>query len=271
METTRPKSSTWLAVWTLAEREVVRFLRQRSRLIGAVGQPILFWVLFGAGLHGSFRPPSWAPEMNYQQYFFPGVLALIVLFTAIFATISIIEDRREGFLQGVLVAPIASWGVVGGKLLGGTVLAVGQAGLFLLAAPFLGVLPSLGAFLGALGFLTLMAFSLTALGFFIAWRSESVQGYHAVMSLFLMPLWLLSGAFFPPADAGWLYYVMWANPLTYGVAGLRHVMAWPHVIPTDALPSFAVCLSVTLLFGLAGFAASLWQVRPRASAGERGQ
>src|SRR6185295_6986465 len=104
----RPALTFWLPIYTLALRELVRFFRQRTRLIGAVGQPVLFWILFGAGLRGSFTPPKWAPEgMTYQEYFFPGVAVLIVLFTAIFSTISIIEDRREGFLQGVLVAPIS--------------------------------------------------------------------------------------------------------------------------------------------------------------------
>src|SRR5262249_8159230 len=96
---TFPTGDLWLPVWTLTVREVVRFFRQRTRLIGALGHPILFWILFGAGLQGSFRGPA---EMSYQEYFFPGVAVLIILFTAIFSTISIIEDRREGFLQGVL-------------------------------------------------------------------------------------------------------------------------------------------------------------------------
>src|SRR5438067_2581108 len=130
----------WLPTGALASRELVRFFRQRTRVVGALGQPILFWVLFGAGLHDSFQPPSWAPHaMTYQEYFFPGVTVMIVMFTAIFSTISIIEDRREGFLQGVLVAPISRLALVLGKLCGGTVLAVLQAGRFLLLAPFVGI------------------------------------------------------------------------------------------------------------------------------------
>ncbi|MBS0267252.1 MAG: ABC transporter permease, partial [Planctomycetes bacterium] len=150
----------WLAVWALAIRELVRFFRQRSRLIGAVAQPILFWVLFGAGLHGSFAPPAWAPaSMTFQEYFYPGVAVMIVLFTAIFSTISIIEDRREGFLQGVLVAPISRLAIVLGKLCGGSALAVLQAGLFLGLAPFLGFSISLWAAVQVLLFLTLLALS----------------------------------------------------------------------------------------------------------------
>jgi ABC-2 type transport system permease protein len=131
-----PRGHFWLPVWTLTLRELVRFFRQRTRVIGALGQPLMFWILFGAGLRGSFQAPKWAPEgMTYQEYFFPGVAVMILMFTAIFSTISIIEDRREGFLQGVLVAPIPRLSLVLGKLCGGTVLAVLQAVVFLMVGP----------------------------------------------------------------------------------------------------------------------------------------
>jgi ABC-2 type transport system permease protein len=240
----------WLPIWTLALRELVRFFRQRSRLVGAIGQPVLFWILFGAGLRGSFSPPAWAPaDMTYQEYFFPGVAVLIVLFTAIFSTISIIEDRREGFLQAVLVAPISRLSLVLGKLCGGTALAVIQAGLFLALAPTMGLSLSPLTALATVGFLGLLAFGLTALGFLIAWPLDSTQGFHAIMSIFLMPMWLLSGAFFPAQESGWLSWVIRLNPLTYGVAGLRRLLYSGQSLPAAAgLPSFAVCLVVTILF-----------------------
>jgi ABC-2 type transport system permease protein len=88
---------------------LIRFFRQRTRVVGALGQPIILWVLIGAGFQGSFKQPGYVPaevSMSFQEFFFPGIAVLILLFTAIFSTISIIEDRREGFLQGVLVAPV---------------------------------------------------------------------------------------------------------------------------------------------------------------------
>src|SRR2546423_3025616 len=91
--------SPWLAVWSLAWREWLRFIRQRNRVIGAVGQPLLFWLFFGEGLGPTFRMGGDDSQITFRQYFFPGTLALILLFTAIFTTISVIEDRREGFLQ----------------------------------------------------------------------------------------------------------------------------------------------------------------------------
>lgn len=190
----------WLPVYSLALRELIRFFRQRTRVVGALGQPIIFWVLFGAGLHSSFRGPE---GMSYQEYFFPGVAVMIVMFTAIFSTISIIEDRREGFLQGVLVAPIPRISLVLGKVIGGTLLAVFQAGLFLTIGPLLhliGLAPQLETgvtwnnALSVVGFLMLLGFSLTSLGYMIAWPMESTHGFHAIMSVFLMPMWLLSGS-----------------------------------------------------------------------------
>jgi ABC-2 type transport system permease protein len=246
-------------VWTLTQREIVRFLRQRTRVVGALGQPLIFWILFGAGLYGSFQPPDWAhPSMTYQEYFFPGVTVMILLFTAIFSTISIIEDRREGFLQGVLVAPVPRLAIVMGKLCGGTVLAVGQAILFLmfgLSLHLLGLAPEIRLGLGMLEwvyvllFICVLGFALTGLGYVIAWPMSSTQGFHAVMSVFLLPMWLLSGAIFPVGNSGWLSWVMSLNPLTYGVAGLRRLMYAGEIPSTAAgLPSLWVCLAVTALF-----------------------
>src|SRR3954464_10609152 len=126
-------SRPWLAAATLGQREWVGFVRQPNRVFGAIGQPIIFWLLVGAGLGPSFRMSSDdGAQLSYGEYFFPGSLILILLFTAIFATISIIEDRREGFLQSVLVAPIPRWSMVLGKVLGGSLIALLQAVIFLL-------------------------------------------------------------------------------------------------------------------------------------------
>lgn len=242
-----------LAVFTLAQREWVRFVRQRNRVFGAIGQPLIFWLLFGAGLGPSFTLPGAAEGLSYREYFFPGSLVLILLFTAIFATISIIEDRREGFLQSVLVAPQPRLAMVLGKVLGGSLIALVQALLFLLLGFTLGIQLTLFSFLMLVAFLFLIAVALVALGFVIAWRLDSTQGFHAMMSVFLLPMWLLSGAFFPPGP-GMLGMVIRLNPLTYGVAGVRQLLYWgtsPEMraaaLPTD-LPSLPLSVFVTLIF-----------------------
>lgn len=259
-----------LTIRTLAVRELTRFFRQRTRVIGALGQPMIFWILFGAGLRGSFKPPDWASGgMTYQEYFYPGIAVMILLFTAIFSTISIIEDRREGFLQGVLASPAPRASIAFGKVAGGTSLAVLQAVAFLLIGPvlhFAGLAPTMGmsvtpvSAILLLGFLVLIGIGLTALGYILAWVMDSTQGYHAMMSVFLFPLWLLSGAFFPGGTDGWLRWVIAVNPLTYGVAGLRRLMYANTDLPTgDGLPGMTVCWIVTATFAVVCLAIAVIQ------------
>src|SRR3954451_9396629 len=162
---------------SLCHRELVRFLRQRHRIIGALATPLVFWLLIGGGMNRSFKSDLPGGE-NYLQYFFPGTVLMILLFTAIFSTISVIEDRREGFLQGVLVAPVSRMEIVLGKVLGGTILAFGQGVIFLALAPFIGVGLSIPAIAFALLAMLVISFALTALGLCIAWRMNSTQGFH---------------------------------------------------------------------------------------------
>lgn len=251
-----PSRPFLLPALSLAWRELIRFLRQKHRIIGALATPIVFWLLIGAGMGRSFQnPSSLNPEPrtlnpSYLHYFFPGTVLMILLFTAIFSTISIIEDRKEGFLQSVLVAPISPMVIVLGKVLGGTALAFGQGLLFLALAPLVGFHFTPLSFLLALLVLLLLAFALTALGFCIAWPMSSTQGFHAIMNLFLMPLWFLSGALFPADGAmGGLKYVIRANPLTYGLSALRKTMDWH----TPATLNFPLSLAITAVFALALF------------------
>jgi ABC-2 type transport system permease protein len=258
-------------VATLAWREIVRFFRQRNRVIGAVGQPILFWLLFGAGLQRSFRLGDAGQGPSFLEYYFPGTLVLVLLFTAIFATISIIEDRREGFLQSVLVAPIPPWTIMAGKVVGGAAIALAQGLLFLVLAVTFHARIGLVEFAQLAGLLTLAALALTALGFVLAWRMESTQGFHAIMNLFLMPMWLLSGAFFPVPDAGesssWpqlaMHWLMRLNPLTYCVAGVRRLLGTSELPAGFYLPQAATCWLVTLAFALVTLAAASRMARGR--------
>ena len=246
-------STLFLPTLTLWQREMVRFFRQRDRVVGALATPVVFWLLLGLGLGHSFKAVN-APEGHgYLEYFYAGTLVMILLFTAIFSTISVIEDRREGFLQGVLVAPVGRFAIVLGKLLGGTALAFVQGLVFLILAPLLGLHLSGESFVWLMVAMFLVSFALTGLGFVIAWRMESTQGFHAIMNLFLIPLWLLSGAVFPATGAPvWLGWVMRINPLTYGVTALREGLYWelPH-------PDAVLALVVTTLFAIVMFALSL--------------
>jgi ABC-2 type transport system permease protein len=235
-----------LPALSLCQRELVRFIRQRNRVIGALLTPIVFWLLIGGGMGRSFA--AGGAERGYMEYFFPGTVLMILLFTAIFSTISVIEDRREGFLQSVLVAPVSRTSVVLGKVLGGTILAVAQATVFLMLGPLVGIRLTPTSVALALGVMTLVAFALTGLGLAIAWRMSSTQGFHAIMNLFLMPMWFLSGALFP-ASGAWrgLRWVMLANPLTYGLAALRRAID-PRAAAALGEPGLGVSLLVTAAF-----------------------
>ena len=208
----------------------------------------------------SYRGSDASSDGSYLKYFYPGTVLMILLFTGIFSTISIIEDRREGFLQSVLVAPISPMAIVLGKVLGGTALAFGQGLIFLLLAPLVGFHFTPLSFVLALAVMFIIAFSLTALGFCIAWRMSSTQGFHAIMNLFLMPMWFLSGALFPASGAkGGLKWVIAANPLSYGLSALRQTMQWNVRVDTVAgfAVSFVVCAGFALvMFLLASFVAT---------------
>ena len=246
-----------LPIFALWQREMVRFVRQRSRVTGALAQPIVFWLLLGGGLNASFQPAGAPPGTTYVEYFYPGIIILVLLFTAIFSTISTVEDRREGFLQGVLAAPVPRWAIVLGQALGGTSLAVLQGMLLLFLAPLLGIPLSVAAFFASLGMMLIISLALTGLGLVIAWRMESTQGFHAIMNLILIPIWLLSGAFFPasgaPAPLAWLMRI---DPLTYGMAGLRHCLYLNRPDAVGAIPSMPLSLGISVGFGVVALLAA---------------
>ena len=210
-----------LPVGTLWQRELVRFTRARSRLMGSIGTPILFWLLFGFGFSGSFRPPAGAGD-HPLVWFFPGTVALLLVFASVFSSISLIEDRHEGFLQSVVAAPVPRAVLVLGKVLGGATTAFLEASLLLLLAAVTRLSLPGAAWIPTLGAMAVIAIGLTAFGFCFAWVVDSVSGFHGVMNLVLLPLWLLSGALFPAEGAPRiLAAVIAVNPLAYGLALLR--------------------------------------------------
>jgi ABC-2 type transport system permease protein len=255
-----------LPAFTLWWREIVRFYRQRSRVVGVVASPLLFWLVIGSGFGTSFRSGNAPGQLHYLDYFYPGALIMIVLFTSIFAMMSLIEDRKEGFLLSVMVAPVPRSAIVLGKVLGGTTLAAIQGLIFLAFAPFVGVRMSPLDFLLVIFVVFLVSFALTSLGFAIAWPMDSTQAFHAIINLFLIPLWLLSGALFPLSGAsGWLRLVMRLNPLTYGVEALRGLLypESPTVLPLPACIG-ALALFTIFMFGLCFIRVNRRTTRPAA-------
>lgn len=235
---------------TLLWREVIRFYRQRGRIIGALLTPIIFWVLIGTGMGQSFQLAESKLQGGYLEYFIPGIMVMILLFTAIFSMISLIEDRREGFLQAVLVAPISRFTVILGKVMGATLISVVQALLFALLVSFTKTSLELKDFFFLTISFTIISLALALLGFVMAWNARSIQGFHVLMNLLLLPMWLLSGAVFPMIGAPlWMKWIMKVNPLTYAVSAVRNALYSSRLNLGEFEPSWMICMVV--LFGLA--------------------
>ncbi|MES2308868.1 MAG: ABC transporter permease, partial [Verrucomicrobiota bacterium] len=232
-------------------REVVRFFRQPGRVVGALATPLLLWFFAQSGFGSSFHLMTVSSDMNYGQYFFPGTVMLMILFTAIFSNISVIQDRSEGFLQAVLASPVPRSAIVIGKLAGGMTLSVLQGALILLIAPWAGIPMTWETYFLSLLVLMLTGFVVTGLGFLVAWPSTSVQGFHAVMNLFLMPMWLLSGAAFPAESAAiWMRWIMEVNPMYYGFVALQRCL-YPENHPIlDKLPTSMSCFILLMVSSL---------------------
>ena len=257
-------ASLWTPAYSLWRRELVRFYRQKARMVGVIASPLLFWLVLGSGFAHTFNPAgngvasanSQTIAGHYAGYFFPGAIVMIVLFTAIFSMMSLIQDRNEGFLLSVLASPIRRSAIVLGKVLGGATLAAIQGWIFLVFAPLAGVHVGVEGILYSMLIIALASFALTALGFAIAWPMDSTQAFHAVINLILIPLWLLSGSMFPASGASkWLQLVMRLNPLTYTVDALRNGL-----FPAQATDFSATTnLLATLAFCAVVFAAS-WAI-----------
>lgn len=248
------------ALW---QRELVRFSRQRSRVLGSLATPIVFWILLGSGFRWleidlAVKPLAESGTISYAAYLFPGVLVMIVLFSSIYSMITVIEDRREGFLQSVLVAPVPRGAIVAGKVLGAATVALLQGIVFLAFWPSVAPVHSMLAMACAVLVILVLSIGLAGLGLCFAWSTESAAVFHTVMNLLLLPMWFLCGAMFPVESAPlWLRTLMYLNPLTYGRALLAEALYGSRI-------SVVMAASVTVGFAAGVLVLALWIVsRPR--------
>lgn len=211
-------------VW---RREMIRFLRARSRIVGGLVQPILFLFVLGYGLGslvGTSGAPG-APAFDYKKFIFPGTLAMSIVTTSIFSAISIVWDREFGFLREMLVAPVSRASIIFGKTAGGATVATLQGALMLLLAPLVGITLTPILVVEVLGVSLLMAFALTSFGVFVASRMKKMEGFQVVMQFLLFPMIFLSGAMFPLVNVPtWLSVVAHLDPLTYAVDPVRRLI-----------------------------------------------
>jgi ABC-2 type transport system permease protein len=212
------------AVSIVWRRELIRFRSDRLRAVTALVQPVLFLLVLGTGL-SSLASRGLPSGVDFKTFIYPGVLAMSVLFTAIFSAASIVWDREFGFLAEMLVAPVRRWTIVVGKCLGGATVATFQGIIFLALAGLAHVPYDPVLLLTLAGELLLLSFTLTAFGVMMAARVKQIQAFMALTQMIVMPLFFLSGALYPLNGLpGWLTVLTRLDPLTYVVAPMRHAV-----------------------------------------------
>jgi ABC-2 type transport system permease protein len=208
-------------VW---KRELIRYFRNRIRIVTSLAQPILFLFVLGSGLSSIVKSPA-GPHVDFKTFMFPGVIAMTILFTAIFSAVSIVWDREFGFLREMMVAPVRRGALVTGKTLGGATVATLQGVIMLLLAPLVHVPYGPVLIIELLLLMMLCALMLTSIGVLAASRMQQVESFQVVMQLFVLPMFFLSGAVFPLENLPtWLSILTKIDPLTYIVDPMRRAV-----------------------------------------------
>src|SRR5690348_8248385 len=220
------RAASLRAVYIIWYRDILRYWRDRWRLVASLAQPLLFLLVFGSGLStalgGAFGRGT---GLSYIQFMYPGIIGMSILFTAIFGAMSIVWDREFGFLKEVLVAPIDRWAVAIGKALGGTTQAMIQGLILLVLAPLVGVKLNVLTILEIIPLAAVLAFGLASFGVMLASMMKSLQGFQVVMNFLMMPMFFLSGALFPLTNLpGWMTWLTRINPASYGIDPIRRVV-----------------------------------------------
>jgi len=225
--------------YTIWYRDVVRFKRDRVRMFSSLGMPVVYLFVFGSGLSPAMAEMG-GGRIDFKQFMFPGVLTMTVLFTSVFSAVSIVWDREFGFLKEVMVAPVSRVAVALGKVAGGSTVSLFQGLIVLLLAPVLGVDLSISQIVTLIGLMILLAVMMTALGILIAARQTSMEGFHMMMNFVLLPMFFLSGAFFPLRGIPiWMELLSKLDPVTYGVDPLRQV-SLRALVPPDLMHTIAL-------------------------------
>lgn len=221
----------WRAVKVVWKRELLRFRRNKPRIVTSLAQPILFLFVLGTGLSHLIPGGS---GFDFRTFMFPGVISMTILFTAIFSAVSIVWDREFGFLREMLVAPSRRWAIMVGKAAGGSTVATMQGVIILALAGVVHVPYSPVLMLTLLGEMALAAFMLTSLGLMLASRIKQVESFQVVMQLFVLPMFFLAGAIFPLTGLPlWLAALTKIDPLAYVITPMRSAVFSHVAIPPD--------------------------------------
>ena len=229
-------------------RDLKKFWRERSRLWGGIARPILWLIILGSSLRGSVDISALNGATDYQQYIFPGVIGLTLIFSSLQSATSIIWDREFGFLKEVLAAPVSRLSIVVGKSVGGASQATMQGIITLLFAPLIGLWLSPLAILELIVMMFIVAFALTALGVVIASNMTSFEGFGTISNFVVMPMYFLSGAIYPTSNVPvWLKPLIAINPLSYGVDALRHITVGAGTFPFAFDVAFLVVFALIMV------------------------
>jgi len=239
------------AIYIIWYRDILRFWRDRWRLVASLAQPLLFLLVFGSGLSSSLQGSSsfgTSGGLSYIQFMYPGIIGMAILFSSIFGAMSIVWDREFGFLKEVLVAPIDRYAVAIGKALGGTTQAMIQGLILLVLAPFVGVKLSLLTVLTMIPLAAVLAFGLSSFGVALASTMKSMQGFQVVMNFLMMPMFFLSGALFPLSGLpGWMTVLTRIDPASYGIDPLRRVVLSESGLPSAVIDKLGLTINGQLL------------------------
>jgi len=242
-----------IAIYVLWLREMTRFARAKSRVIGTLGMPLFFMVFMGFGFSRA-QVPNLPPGVSYIQYLVPGIIGMTLLFSSTFAGISVLWDREFGFLKEIMVAPVSRVSIVLGRIAGGATTSLIQgAAILILSIPLGFSIPGILALLGAVLFMLLISVTFISLGLVFASNMKDIHGFNMITNFVVFPLFLLSGALFPienlPRPVQVFAYV---NPLTYGVDGLRGTLLGLSVFPLP-IDLGVLVLSSLLMVALGAF------------------
>ncbi|MBU0671280.1 MAG: ABC transporter permease [Patescibacteria group bacterium] len=226
-------------IYIIWQREVIRYFRDKARIVSTLLQPIFFLVIFGAGFQQTLAEGG-NLGVDYIQFMYPGIIAMSIMSVAIFSTISTVWDREFGFLKEILVAPVSRTSIALGKTAGAMTLASMQGLILLLIAPIVGVSLNFISVIQLFGLMILLSFALAGFGLLISSLMKSTESFGIVMQVIIFPMFFVSGAFFPlTAVPEWMVAISKINPLTYGVDAFRQVMLNGQV-PKEVLESLSV-------------------------------
>jgi ABC-2 type transport system permease protein len=242
------------ATWVVSYRELLRFFAERARMVSSIFLPLVFLVIFGAGF--SRIVGNLAPNVNFIQFVYPGIIAQTVLQGSIFSGISIVWDREFGFLKEILVAPLGRSGIVLGKVSGNAVISIMQGVILLILAPVLGITLSPLIVAELVGVMILLSIALSGLGVLIASRMKSQQGFQMIIQIIIFPLMFLSGIFFPVNNVPtWMAVISKINPVTYGVDAIRRIVLGKELAAIANIPGASSSIGITIF----GHTMTVWQ------------